>query len=91
MGCLDWNRLSGTLELRSWRPGDQYQPMGFSAAKKIKALFQQARIPAWERAQWPVLTDAESIVWTRRFGTAAAVTAGIESSKVLAVGELEVR
>src|ERR1039457_6866865 len=45
MGCLDWNRLSGTLELRSWRPGDQYQPMGFSAAKKIKALFQQARIP----------------------------------------------
>ena len=91
MGCLDWNRLSGSLELRSWRPGDQYQPMGIPAAQKIKALFQQARIPAWERAQWPVLTDAESIVWARRFGTAAAVTAGIESSRVLAVGELEVR
>jgi tRNA(Ile)-lysidine synthase len=91
MGCLDWNRLSGSLELRSWRPGDQYQPMGIPAAKKIKALFQEARIPAWERAQWPVLTDAESIVWARRFGTAAAVTAGIESSRVLAVGELEVR
>jgi tRNA(Ile)-lysidine synthase len=91
VGCLDWNRLSGPLELRSWRPGDQYQPMGIPAAKKIKALFQQARIPAWERAQWPVLTDAESIVWARRFGTAAAVTAGIESSRVLAVGELEVR
>jgi tRNA(Ile)-lysidine synthase len=91
MGCLDWNRLSGPLELRNWRPGDQYQPMGIPAAKKIKALFQEARIPVWERAQWPVLTDAESIVWARRFGTAAAVTAGIESSRVLAVGELEVR
>ena len=38
-------------------------------------LFQQARIPVWERTQWPVLTDAGSIVWTRRFGAAAAVAA----------------
>jgi tRNA(Ile)-lysidine synthase len=91
MGGLDWNRLSGPLELRNWRPGDQYQPMGIPAAKKIKTLFQRARIPVWERAQWPVLTDAESIVWARRFGTAAAVTAGIGSSMILAVGELEVR
>jgi tRNA(Ile)-lysidine synthase len=91
MGCLDWNRLSGPLELRNWRPGDQYQPFGIPAAKKIKTLFQQARIPVWDRAQWPVLTDAESIVWARRFGTAAAVTAGIGSSRILAVGELEVR
>ena len=91
MGCLDWNRLSGLLELRNWRPGDQYQPMGMPAAKKIKTLFQQARIPVWERAQWPVLTDAKSIVWVRRFGTAAGVTTGIGSSRVLAVGELEVR
>ena len=91
VGCLDWNRLSGPLELRSWRPGDQYQPVGIPAAKKIKTLFQEARIPVWERAQWPVLTDAESIVWVRRFGTASRVTAGIESSRVLAVGELEVR
>jgi tRNA(Ile)-lysidine synthase len=91
MGCLDWNRLSGPLELRNWRPGDQYQPMGTPAAKKIKTLFQQARIPVWERAQWPVLTDAESIVWAHRFGTAAAVTAGTGSSRILAVGELEVR
>ena len=91
VGCLDWNRLSGPLELRNWRPGDQYQPVGIPAAKKIKTLFQEARIPVWERAQWPVLTDAESIVWVRRFGTAAAVTAGIGSSKVLAVGELAVR
>ena len=91
VGCLDWSRLSGPLELRSWQPGDQYQPVGIPAAKKIKALFQQARIPVWERAQWPVLTDAESIVWVRRFGTAARVAAGIESSRVLAVGEVEVR
>jgi tRNA(Ile)-lysidine synthase len=91
MGSIDWNRLSGPLELRNWRPGDQYQPMGIPSAKKIKTLFQQARIPVWERAQWPVLTDAESIVWARRFGAAAAVAALPGSPRILAVGELEVR
>jgi tRNA(Ile)-lysidine synthase len=91
MGGIDWNKLSGPLELRNWRPGDQYQPMGIPAAKKIKTLFQQARIPIWERAQWPVLTDAESIVWVRGFGAATRVAAGTGSSRVLAVGELEVR
>ena len=91
MGSIDWNRLSGPLKLRNWRPGDQYQPIGIPAAKKIKTLFQQARIPVWERAQWPVLTDRESIVWVRRFGTAAAVTANLGSLRILAVGELEVR
>ncbi len=91
MGGIDWNRLSGPLELRNWRPGDQYQPIGIPAAKKIKTLFQQARIPIWERAQWPVLTDAESIVWVRGFGAATGVAAGAASSRVLAVGELEVR
>jgi tRNA(Ile)-lysidine synthase len=91
VGGIDWNRLSGPLQLRNWRPGDQYQPRGVPAAKKIKTLFQQARIPVWERAQWPVLTAAESIVWARRFGAAAAVAAGPGSSRILAVGELEVR
>jgi len=91
MGCIDWNRLSGPLKLRNWQPGDQYHPMGVPAAIKIKTLFQQARIPVWERTQWPVLTDAESIIWTRRFGAAAAVAAGPESSAILAVSEMEFR
>ena len=79
MGQLEWDEV----ELASHRL--------VMAAKKIKTLFQQARIPVWERAQWPVLADAESIVWARRFGTAAAVAAGPDSPRILAVGELEVR
>jgi hypothetical protein len=65
--------------------------VGVPAAIKIKTLFQQARIPVWERTQWPVLTDGESIIWTRRFGAAAAVAAGAESSTILAVSEVKFR
>jgi tRNA(Ile)-lysidine synthase len=87
MGCLDWQRLSGSLELRNWRPGDQYQPVGYSGREKIKSLFQQARIPLWERRHWPVLTDGPSIVWARRFGPAAGLVAEQDAKVVLKIRE----
>ncbi|MBZ5618819.1 MAG: tRNA lysidine(34) synthetase TilS [Acidobacteriia bacterium] len=87
VGCLDWRSLSGCLELRNWRPGDQYQPVGSTGKEKIKTLFQQARIPIWERRQWPILIDGASIVWARRFGAAAGFAAGAGTQVILQVRE----
>jgi tRNA(Ile)-lysidine synthase len=87
MGCLDWQRLSGSLELRNWRPGDQYQPAGYSSPEKIKTLFQQARIPLWERRYWPVLIDGVSIVWARRFGPAAGLVPEQDAQVILKIRE----
>ena len=87
VGGLDWKRLSGPLELRNWRPGDRYQPAGYSGQEKIKTLFQQARIPLWERRHWPVVTDGSSIVWARRFGPAAGVVAERDAKVILRIRE----
>jgi tRNA(Ile)-lysidine synthetase-like protein len=54
--ALDWERLPKPLMLRSWRPGDRYQPWGRQRPKKLKSLFQEGRIAAWERSNWPVIT-----------------------------------
>ena len=90
---LDWERftspdgaLSG-LEVRNWRPGDQYQRVGHSRRHKLKMLFQQARIPLWERWNWPIVTYNEIIVWARGFGAAAEFAPGPETRVVLEVGE----
>lgn len=88
VGCLDWDRLPGSLELRNWRPGDQYRPIGHTGEDKIKTLFQQARIPLWERRSWPVVTCGEAIVWTRLFGPAAAYTAHPDSRALLRISEI---
>jgi tRNA(Ile)-lysidine synthase len=88
MGCLDWRRLSGDLELRNWQPGDRYWPAGVSGVsreEKVADLFQNARIPLWERGRWPVLTDASGIIWARLFGPSAGRAAGPESGIILAV------
>jgi tRNA(Ile)-lysidine synthase len=87
MGCLDWDRVSGPLELRNWRPGDRLQPAGHAGTRKIKELFQRDRIPLWERRNWPVVTDGEAVVWTRRFGPAASYQASSASRVILRLQE----
>lgn len=88
MVCVDWERLSGSLDLRNWRPGDQYQRAGSPREEKIKTLFQEFRVPLWERRHWPVLTDGDSIVWVRRFGPAAGVVASPDAKKLLKIQEI---
>lgn len=89
--ALDWQRLSGPLELRNWRPGDLYQPAGCTREKKIQSLFQDSRIPVWERDGWPVLIDGGAIVWSRRFGPAARVAAGPGTGLALQIREIRNR
>jgi tRNA(Ile)-lysidine synthase len=84
---LDWNRISGSLEVRNWRPGDQYQPAGHTGAEKLKVLFHQAKVPLWERRHWPVVTSGETILWARRFGPAAGFAAISGTSPVLTIWE----
>lgn len=88
--CLDWERISGPLELRNWRPGDQYRPAGRSGEEKIKVLFQQAKVPLWERRNWPVITSGETIIWARRFGPASNLAATSHTRAVLRIREAAV-
>jgi tRNA(Ile)-lysidine synthase len=88
MVSVDSDRLCGSLTLRNWRPGDQYHRSGGSGEQKIKTLFQEFRIPLWERRRWPVLTDQRAIVWARRFGPSIHVAAGSGTKRFLRIGEI---
>lgn len=89
MGSLEWPRLSTSLAVRNWQPGDRYRPAGSTGELKLKTLFHHARIPVWERGHWPVLVDGESIVWTRQFGAAAGFAANSGSRSILRIREVE--
>lgn len=83
VSCLDWNRIEGPLHLRNWRAGDRYQPVGCAGEEKVKILFQQARVPIWERQGWPVIVSGGEIVWARKFGPAARFVSAASGSKLL--------
>jgi len=93
---LDWQRLVSpptpqerprSLEVRNWRPGDQYCRIGRGHPEKIKQMFQEFRIPLWERHEWPVLTLGGEVVWAKQFGPAAAFVARADSAVLLSVLE----
>jgi tRNA(Ile)-lysidine synthase len=87
---LDWGPCAGALKLRNWRPGDAYRPAWKSGAEKIKTLFQEFRVPLWERRTWPVITltgaaQPDKILWTRRFGASFEFAARPESGQILTI------
>jgi len=89
---LDWQRFyrgegAPILELRNWRPGDQYRRAGQTKPEKVKFFFQEARVPLWERRDWPIITYDGKIVWARRFGAAAEFATGPQTRSVLQVAE----
>jgi len=91
MNVLDWSLCAGPhagpLMLRNWRPGDSYQPVGKSGEEKIKTLFQECRVPLWERRTWPVITQGDSILWARHFGPSVKFAARPHSGQILAIRE----
>ena len=52
-----------TLTVRQMRPGDRMRPVGRGGSRKLSDLFQEKRVPVWDRARWPVVADQYSIIW----------------------------
>ncbi len=69
---VDAAAVKGPLYVRSWRPGDRYQPVGSARPKKLKTLFQRAHVPVACRTAYPVVVSGEQIVWAPGFEVAAA-------------------
>ncbi len=84
---LSLRRLPAVLELRGWKPGDHYRPLGQHRDQKIKEMFQLGRVPSWLRSSWPIISSGDKILWARTFGAAAEFAANREAGPVLRVWE----
>ncbi len=83
----DWSSVGGELTLRNWHPGDRFQPQGQDRPRKVKELFERARIPCWKRSGWPMLVKGDQIIWTREFGVARGYAARPGCRQVLVIRE----
>ena len=53
----------GPIVVRSRRPGDRFQPLGMSEAKKLQDLFVDAKVPRRDRDQVPLVCAPWGIAW----------------------------
>jgi len=79
------------LAVRNWQPGDRLHRPGQRTAEKVKTLFQEYRIPLWERRHWPVMVAGGKVVWVRGFGIAADCDASDKSRRLLRLSYQENR
>ena len=86
-GALDAGALRPPFLLRNWHPGDVYRPQGRRQARKLKEWLREARVPAGERALWPVLESGGTLVWVRGLPPAEGAAAGPASCSLLFIRE----
>jgi tRNA(Ile)-lysidine synthetase-like protein len=60
---VDEDRLRGRLRVRPWQPGDRIQPLGMQGHTKAAEIFTNVGIAGPLRALWPLVVDAEKIIW----------------------------
>jgi tRNA(Ile)-lysidine synthase len=75
------------LEVRNWRPGDRIRQIGHAHEEKVKTLFNEARVPLWDRRNWPIICVDGQLVWARGFGADARYAASETSDWILRISE----
>lgn len=60
---LDRTALGGRLLVRTRRPGDRFQPLGMSQAKKLQDIFTDIKVPRAWRDRVPLLVSDRGIAW----------------------------
>jgi tRNA(Ile)-lysidine synthase len=65
LAVFDADRVTtGGLALRTWRPGDWFQPAGMNGRrKKLQDFFADIKLPREQRRQIPLLVAPEGILW----------------------------
>ncbi len=53
----------GDLAVRTFSPGDRFQPLGLARAVKVKDFFISRKIPLKERRQVPMILSGSDIIW----------------------------
>ena len=74
-------RAEGSLQVRNFRPGDRFRPLGMAGHKKLKDLFIEKKVPRSRRRTLPLLLAGEEILWVP--GCARSDFARVESDTEL--------
>ncbi len=60
---LDRGALGDNAQVRTWEPGDRFQPLGLEVEKKVQDFFTDARVPRDWRGRVPLLVSQQGIAW----------------------------
>lgn len=68
--ALDYDIITGNLRARSRREGDRFSPAGRRLSKSMKQLFQEQKVPVFQRGRVVLLEAAGQLVFCEGVGPA---------------------
>jgi tRNA(Ile)-lysidine synthase len=80
---VDWKQVLPPLEVRSWRAGDRFRPLGLKGSKKLQDFFVDARVPRERRERVPIVTDQKGILWVSGLRIDERGRVGVATEQVL--------
>jgi tRNA(Ile)-lysidine synthase len=63
LALLDTSKMNGPLQVRTWRPGDRFHPLGAPGRTKLQDFFVNAKVPRAERHRVPLVLCGGRIIW----------------------------
>ncbi len=60
---IDFDKIEQGLELRKWREGDYFYPLGMNQRKKLSDFFTDIKISIFEKEKQYLLCSGKEIVW----------------------------
>ena len=63
LAVLDQERLTFPLEVRYFRAGDRFWPLGAPGPKKLQDFLVDAKMPRWLRPHIPLVVSRGQVVW----------------------------
>jgi tRNA(Ile)-lysidine synthase len=82
---LDADQIRWPLAVRSWQPGDRFQPLGLGGTMKLQDFFTNTRIPREQRWRIPILCDQEKICWVMGWRLDDRVKITQQTHRILAI------
>jgi len=74
--------LTPPLLVRSFREGERVRLLGAPGSRKVARILQDRRVPRRLRGIWPMVADADGIVWIPGIGIAERCRLGATSRRV---------
>jgi tRNA(Ile)-lysidine synthase len=60
---VDKNALKYPLQVRNWKKGDYFYPLGFKGKKKLSKFFKDEKVPVTLKGKQWLLCSGDDIVW----------------------------
>lgn len=60
---LDPETVSFPIEVRNFKPGDRFSPLGMTTSKKLQDYFTDIKLPKFLRSKVPIFISKDEIMW----------------------------